>query len=73
MEGTKVNVNLTPIIPLPGLASIFQLTLDHPRSSSMLLQFLYVLSPQPRSLPRSYSVFLTVPLAAGGGQQLPHR
>jgi hypothetical protein len=46
-----VNVNLTPIIPLrAGLFSIFQLTLVHLRSSSMLLRFLYVLSTPLSSL-----------------------
>jgi hypothetical protein len=70
MEGTKVIVNLTAIIPLPGLPSIFQLTLVHLRPSSMLLRFLYVLSPQ---LPCAYTVFLTGPLTAGGALLLPRR
>ena len=42
-----INVYLTPIIPLPGLPSIFQLTLVHLRLSSMLLRFLYGLFPDP--------------------------
>lgn len=72
----KVNKSLMPIILHQGLPSIFQSTLVHLRSGSMLLRFLcpYYVSPPTLllKLPCAHATFLTAPLSAGGAQQLAH-